>query len=283
MSTRFGEDPFSIKDPEETLGRIERFIRNHFQRIGARALVVGMSGGLDSSVTAAICSKAVGGKSVLGYSLPESETWKDESIRDAKLIAEKFGIKLTVTDITLIVNATEKLLSIPFTKKITLARANLKARLRAMILYYHANTNNGLVVGTSDKSEMMLGYFTKYGDGACDIEPLADMYKTSIRFLAKHLSIPNAIISKPPSPELWPGQTAEKELGASYEKLDRILWGLERWMTPRELAVELELPPKLVTNIRHRWVSSEHKRRPPLTIKMGYRTPGQDLRIPYSL
>ncbi|HZY93327.1 MAG TPA: NAD+ synthase [Candidatus Bathyarchaeia archaeon] len=283
MSPRFGEDPFSIKDPKETVERIERFIRDHFQRIGAKLLVVGMSGGLDSSVTAAICSKAVGGRSVLGYSLPESETWKDESIRDAKLVAKKFSIRLRVIDITHIINTTEKLLSVQSTRKNAIARANLKARLRAMILYYYSNTNNGLVVGTSDKSEMILGYFTKYGDGACDIAPLADMYKTSIRFLARHLSIPKTIISKPPSPELWPGQTAEQELGVSYEKLDRILWGLERWMTPREIASELELPLKLVTSIRHRWVSSEHKRRPPLAMKLGYRTPGQDLRIPYSL
>jgi len=238
---------------------------------------------LDSSVTAAICSRAVGGKLVLGYSLPESETSKDETVRDAKLIAKKFSIKLTVIDITQIIGTTRKLLSIPFTRKTTLARANLKARLRATILYYYANTTNGLVVGTSDKSEMMLGYFTKYGDGACDLEPLADIYKTSIPFLARRLNIPKTIISKPPSPELWPGQTAERELGASYENLDRILWGLERWMTPREIASELELPLKLVTNIRQRWLSSEHKRRPPLAMKMGYRTPGQDLRIPYSI
>ncbi len=283
MSTRIGEDPFSIKDPKETLERIERFIRDHFQRIGAKSLVVGMSGGLDSSVTAAICSKAVGGKSVQGYFLPESETWKDESIRDAKLVAQKFRIKLRVIDMTGIVDTTQKLLSIRPTQKMTIPRANLKARLRAMILYYYANTNNGLVVGTSDKSEMMLGYFTKYGDGACDIEPLADIYKTSVRFLARHLSIPKTIISKPPSPELWPGQTAERELGASYEKLDSILWGLERWMSPREISDELDLPLKLVTEIRHRWLSSEHKRRPPLAMKIGYRTPGQDLRIPYSI
>jgi NAD+ synthase len=283
MSTRFGEDPFSIKDPKETLDRIQRFIRDHFQRIGARTLVVGISGGLDSSVTAAICSKAVGGKSVVGYSLPESETWRDDSIRDSRLVARKFGIRLRVIDITGIVDTARKLLSTPSNQRTIVARGNLKARLRAMILYYYSNTNNGLVVGTSDKSELMLGYFTKYGDGACDIEPLADIYKTSIRILAKQLGVPQTIISKPPSPELWPGQTAERELGASYEKLDRILWGLERWMTPREIADELELPLRLVTKIRQRWLASEHKRRPPLALKMGYRTPGQDLRIPYSI
>jgi NAD+ synthase len=139
------------------------------------------------------------------------------------------------------------------------------------------------VVGTGDKSEIMLGYFTKYGDGACDIQPLADMYKTTVRDLGRHLGLPTRICAKPSSPDLWPGQTAEEELGLSYEKLDLILWGLERWIPPADISRDLELPLATVERIRRRWLLAEHKRRPPLAMKLGFRTSGQDLRVPYNL
>jgi NAD+ synthase len=163
------------------------------------------------------------------------------------------------------------------------AHGNVKSRLRAMILYYYANTNKGLVVGTGDKSEIMLGYFTKYGDGACDIQPIADLYKSAVRDLARHLGLPRRIFSKPSSPELWPGQVAEDELGLEYSKLDLILWRLERWMSPREISDELRIPQRTVEKVRIRWLKSEHKRRPSLSFKLGFRTAGQDLRIPYSI
>ena len=281
MSSRFGEDPFSIRDPKETVERISRFLKSHVERIGADYLLVGMSGGLDSSVTAALCSKALGGRKILGFCLPEAETRNERNIKDTKEIATMLGIKLRIIDITHLVEAAAKTVS--HTKKGKIAYGNLKARLRSAVLYYFSNINRGLVVGTGDKSEMMLGYFTKYGDGACDLQPLADMYKTSVRNLAPHLGIPERIFSKPSTPELWAGQTAEGELGLPYEKLDWILWGLERWMTPKEIGLELKLPSKLVVDVRKRWIESEHKRRPPLAMKLGFRTPGQDLRIPYSL
>jgi NAD+ synthase len=109
---------------------------------------------------------------------------------------------------------------------------------------------------------------------------LADLYKTSVRNLARHLGIPERIRVKASSPELWPGQTAERELGLSYEKLDRILWGLERWMVPEEIVKETGLNLGLVRRVRERWLKSEHKRRPPLAMKLGYRTAGYDLRLP---
>src|SRR5439155_422568 len=129
---------------------------------------------------------------------------------------------------------------------------------RAMILYYYANTSKGLVVGTGDKSEILLGYFTKYGDGACDIQPIADLYKSAVRDIARHLGLPRRIFSKPSSPELWPGQIAEDELGLEYSKLDSILWRLERWMPPREISDELRIPRRTVEKVRIRWLKSEH-------------------------
>ena len=277
MSSRFGEDPFAIREPEETVTRLERFLTTHLEEAGARCLVVGLSGGLDSSVTAALCAKALG-QHVLGVSLPEKKTRNDKALEDARLVASKYRIRFKIIDITPIVEASRNTLDAKLAGGVPWG--NVKARLRAMVLYYFANTEHGLVVGTGDKSEIMLGYFTKFGDGACDLLPLADLYKTSVRNLAKHLGIPERIRVKASSPELWPGQTAEKELGLSYEKLDKILWGLERWMTPAEIADEAGLKPQMVRKVRERWLRSEHKRRPPLAMKLGYRTAGEDLRLP---
>jgi NAD+ synthase len=278
MSSRFGDDPFAIREPEETVSRLERFLSTHVEETGARCLVVGMSGGLDSSVAAALCARAVGGQQVLGISLPERETKNVRGLEDARLVASKHRIRFKIIDITQIVEASRTTLSAKMARGTPWG--NVKARLRAMAVYYFANTKHGLVVGTGDKSEIMLGYFTKFGDGACDLLPLADLYKTSVRNLARHLGIPERIRVKASSPELWPGQTAEKELGLSYEKLDRILWGLERWMTPEEIVRETGLKLALVRKVRERWLKSEHKRRPPLALKLGYRTAGDDLRLP---
>lgn len=283
MSSRFTEDALSLQKPKETADRIKRFVKDHYERIGARSLVLGMSGGLDSSVAAALCSQSVGGKNVLGFSLPEDEPWSEKSIQQARLVAEKYRLRFSVIDITGILSSASDALSRHKRNLRNVPYANLKARLRMVVLYYFANLNKGLVIGTSDKSEMMLGYFTKYGDGACDLAPIADLYKTTVRHLGKYLGLPQTILSKPSSPELWPGQTAERDLGASYDKLDLVLWGLERWMSSREISSELSLPLRFVEQVRRRWISAEHKRRPPLTMKMGFRTAGQDLRIPYSL
>ena len=283
MRSRAGANPFSLGDPDETIDRIVRFLGTHSERIGARHLVVGMSGGLDSSVTAALCAKALGGKNTLGLCLPEAETKSMRSIQDAREVAGKFGISFKILDMTSLVHSASDLLHPSKKKESVVPYGNLKSRLRAMILYYFANTRKGLVVGTGDKSEIMLGYFTKYGDGACDIQPIADLYKSSVRDLAAHLGIPRRVFSKPSSPELWPGQTAEDELGLQYSKLDSILWRLERWMPPGEISEELGIPLTVVERVRRRWLQSEHKRRPPLAIKLGFRTAGQDLRIPYSL
>jgi NAD+ synthase len=283
MRSRRAADPFSIGYPDETIDRIVRFLRTHSERIGAKYLVVGMSGGLDSSVTAALCSKALGGERTLGFCLPESDTRSRASIHDAEEVAKKFGIQFKLLDMTSLVECAASLLHPSKKRGGVLPYGNLKARLRAMILYYYANTSRGLVVGTGDKSEIMLGYFTKYGDGAADIQPIADLYKSAVRDLARRLDVPRKIFSKPSSPELWPGQIAEDELGLPYARLDSILWRLERWMSSREISEELQIPVPTVEKVRGRWLHSEHKRRPPLAIKLGFRTAGQDMRIPYSL
>jgi NAD+ synthase len=149
-------------------------------------------------------------------------------------------------------------------------------------LYYYANHQNRIVVGSSDKSETMMGYFTKWGDIAADISPLMDLYKTQVRQLAAHIGVPAEIVKKPPTPQLWPGQLAEDELGIKYETLDLVLLGLENFLTPEEIAEQVNLPAELVAGIKTRWLSKEHKRRAPLTMKTEYRTIGTDFRLPYS-
>ncbi len=283
MPERITADHFKLQNPGETVERIKRFIRTHRERTRASILVLGLSGGLDSSVTAALCSLAVGGHNVIGVSMPERETWSKSNIEDAKYVAGKFGVRFKLVDITGLVTATQHIPEMSRKRGDRVAFGNVKARLRALVLYYLANFHGGLVVGTGDKSEIMLGYFTKYGDGACDVEPLADLYKTTVCHLAKYLRIPARVYAKQASPGLWPGQTAEGELGLGYEKLDMVLWGLERWMSPVDISQDTGLPTSTVNRVRKRWIGSEHKRRPPLPLKMGYRTAGSDLRLPYSV
>ncbi len=280
MSLRISQDNFSLKEPQETVQRILGFLRDCLDKTGASIFVVGMSGGLDSSVASTLCARAVGGKRVLGLHLPEEQTRSASSFQDANTVAQRSGIKFQSIDITNLLNAAISTLPGTDRRRKLVALGNVKARLRAMVLYYLANVEDGIVVGTGDKSELMLGYFTKYGDGACDILPIADMYKTTVSKLAKHLGIPKRVYSKPASPELWPGQTAKEELGLDYEQIDEILWGLERWMSNEEIALQTSLPPGKIQSVRMRWVRSEHKRRPALTLKLGYRTPGADMRLP---
>jgi NAD+ synthase len=281
MATRLRAlDKFDIREPKETIDRLARFIQTQAELARAKHLIVGMSGGLDSSVTAALCAIAVGGNKVLGLCMPEKETLNPENIEDARRVARQFKLRFELIDITPFQNIAKTALK-PDPSSRRIAWGNIKARIRATILYYKANISGGLVVGTGDKSESMLGYFTKYGDGACDMLPLGDVYKTSVRDLAKHLNLPRRIYTKMPSPELWPGQTAEKELGLSYDTIDQILWALERWLSPKEIATELSLPMSVVSRVSDRWLASEHKRRIPLTSKIGFRTVGMDLRLPY--
>ena len=161
-----------------------------------------------------------------------------------------------------------------------LCKGNIKARTRMIYLYYYANKQNRIVCGSSDKSETMMGYFTKWGDAASDIAPIMDLYKTQVRKLAIHLGIPKELALKPSTPALWPNQMAESELGIKYETLDLILYGLERFMKPQEIADQLGIEKIIVEKVKSRWLANEHKRRMPLAPKIGFRTVGNDFRLP---
>jgi NAD+ synthase len=267
-------------DWAEVETKITRFIKDYVLKSKAKGIVLGLSGGIDSSTVAALSAKAIGGNNVLGLMLPEKETYNPKDIEHAKIVAEKFGLKTEIIDITPVLEAFRKSMPI-FDDRDRLCKGNLKARTRMVYLYYYANRLSLIVCGSSDKSETMIGYFTKWGDVAADISPIMDLYKTQVKKLARHIGIPKEIVEKPPSPTLWPGQTAEEELGLKYETLDLILYGLEHFMKTDEIAEQLGLQKALVEKVKKRWQSMEHKRRMPLTTKLQYRTVGFDFRIPF--
>ena len=255
------------------------FIDDYLKKTGAKGIVLGLSGGVDSCTVAALSAKAIGGSRVLGLLLFEDETRTSKDVEDAMLIAKRFRLKMETIDITAPLKSLYG--SIPvFDPSDKVSKGNMKARTRMIFNYYYANRLGKLVCGSSDKSETMMGYFTKWGDVAADIYPIMDLYKTQVRKLARHMGIPREISEKPSSPALWPNQLAEDELGVRYEQLDLVLYGLERFMKPEEIAGQLNIEKPLIERIRKRWLDAEHKRRVLLTAKLEYRTIGTDFRLP---
>ncbi|MEM2619150.1 MAG: NAD+ synthase, partial [Candidatus Hadarchaeales archaeon] len=244
-----------------TVRRITAFIRRKVKEANARGVVVGMSGGVDSSLVALLCARALGPKRVLGIHMPDKFTDPSDS-EDVKVLSRKLKIRLEVVDLEPIVRAFRVL---PRLGESKIALGNLKARIRMAILYYYANLLGYLVVGTSNRSELRAGYFTKYGDGASDLLPLGSLYKTQVRELAKELGLPERIIQKVPSAGFWPGQTDEGELGISYEKLDGIYMRLDEGKSPQQIARELGVSIRTVRDIIQRERQTEHKRVPPPT------------------
>ena len=266
-------------DWSEVERRLTRFIKDYVERSRSKGIVLGLSGGIDSSTAAALSAKAIGGDRVLGLLLPEGETRKPLDIRHARLVSRKFRIKSRTIDITKTLQSFFDSTPI-FDPKDKLSKGNVKARIRMVYIYYHANRLNMLTCGSSDKSETMMGYFTKWGDVAADISPMMDLYKTQVRRLSRHIGVPEEIAAKAPSPTLWPGQLAEKDLGLKYEKLDLILYGLEHFMEPIEIARQLHIEKEAVNKVKSKWLAAEHKRRMLLTAKLEYRTVGTDFRLP---
>jgi len=236
-----------------------------FMKSFDKPFIVGMSGGLDSSVVASLCSEA--GKT-MALIMPDSIT-SEESTKDAVELAENLSIGYEVINIDDMVKALS-----PFKSRVS--EGNTKARVRMCLLYKRANEENCFVVGTSNKSEIMVGYSTKFGDGASDILPIGDLYKTEVRFLAKELGIPEKILKKVPSAGLYPGQTDEEELGIDYETLDLILKGLELQVNDDRIAEALNMPVSQIKRVREMVECSRHKRRAPYILKLGLRTPWID-------
>jgi len=230
----------------ELADKVSGWIKEQIEGAGARGAVIGLSGGVDSSVTAVLCKRVT---DVLGLIMPIHSDPLDEEY--ASLLASKFDIPVRRVDLSPVYDALVKALPDPTGLPI----ANIKPRLRMATLYYFANKENRLVVGTGNRSEIMMGYFTKYGDGGVDILPLGGLLKRQVRELARELGIPPRIIAKPPSAGLWAGQTDEGELGITYDELDQILTALE-------LGESLDFDPKLVDRVKRQILQTKHKRVP---------------------
>ena len=263
------------KFKDETVDIIHSFIKQKMDESNAKGVVLGLSGGLDSAVVAKLCADALGAEKVLCLIMPETAT-SEKDIKNALSLAADLGVEYRVIDITTTVSAFTELLSpMELDPK---ALGNIKARCRMITLYIHANLENRLVMGTSNKSELATGYFTKFGDGGADFSPIGDLYKTQVFELARAIGIPENIIEKPPSAGLSQGQTDEGELGLSYDILDRILLGIELKMEPEDIADKVGVDGSEVERIHALVRKNVHKRKMPLIPKIGIRTFGLDWR-----
>lgn len=261
---------------EETIVVIKDFIKTYVENSGCNGVVVGLSGGVDSAITALLCNNVLGKNKTKCIFLPDIATPKLD-INHLEILIEKFNLSCEKKDITSIVKSVEKSCIL---KANIFSLANIKARIRMILLYEYANMTNNLVCGTSNKSEILVGYFTKYGDGGVDIMPIGDIYKTQVLELARYLKIPKEIYSKPPTAGLIKGQTDEKELKLSYEELDKILFGLEQKRDIKEIVEIADVKKSIVERIKKMRINSQHKRRTALIPKLGLRTPGLDWRSP---
>lgn len=247
-------------------------IRDYFRKNNFQNAVIGLSGGVDSSVSACLAANALGSKNVTGILLPDLCVTSKQNIEDAKNLAMKLKIKCYTIPINNLTQNFEKINQNLKFKKNIYAIANMKARARMVILYYLANLNNALVIGTSDKSEIALGYTTKYGDNAADILVIGDLWKTEVIDMGKFLGVPPSIFGKKSTPELVPGQTAEKELGASYDVLDRILkMYIENDLSIDEI-IGKGFDKRIVRNVVDRIRLNEHKRRTAMLIRVSERS-----------
>ena len=245
---------------EKTKNDIVEFVQNKVSEANAAGLVVGLSGGIDSTVAAFLAREAVGKENVFGVILPSTTTPTEDKLHGTA-IAQLLGINYKEMAIDSILN---EFLSVTQLEEDIKAIGNLKARIRMSIIYFYANSKNYLVSGTGNKSEISIGYFTKHGDGACDIEPIGDLYKTDVFELAKYLGVPQEIIDKPPRAGLWNNQTDEDEIGMTYELLDKILYRfIEKEIDAKSIADELDIEVDEVNDIIDRVERNNHKTKVP--------------------
>lgn len=251
------------------------FLRDESRRAGFERLVIGLSGGIDSAVAALLAARAVGPSNVHAFALPARES-SGESLEHARLVAEVGGLALTVREIG---PAAEAMIA-SLGETTPLRRGNVYARMRMVALFDASSALHALVVGTSNKTELLLGYGTLHGDLASALNPLGDLWKCQVRELARSLGVPAAVVDKPPSADLWPGQTDESDLGFTYAEADAILHRLvDRRASPEQVVAE-GFAEATVRKIVKTVVRTQFKRRPPMIAKLSARTVGWEFRYP---
>jgi NAD+ synthase len=267
--------PLPELDPAQAVEVIVGFIRSQLEQTGFRRLVVGLSGGVDSSAAAYLAARAVAADDLLAVTMPY-RTSSPDSEADALLVVDQLGCRTERVDITPMVEPMLGTIGPEDDQSLRVRRGNVMARQRMIVLYDRSAAFEALVLGTSNKTEALLGYGTLHGDMAAALQPIGDLYKSQLRAVAAELGVPERIVSKPPSADLWPGQTDEGELGASYDDLDRILFALvdRRWTPQRCVAAGLDRA--LVEWVARRVAQTEFKRQLPPVAKISLRTPGID-------
>ncbi|MBI5300922.1 MAG: NAD+ synthase [Chloroflexi bacterium] len=256
-----------------TLARkiIVRFIREEITRVGFARGVIGLSGGIDSSLSAYLAVEALGAANVLGVLMPY-RTSDPQSRADGELVAQQLGIATRVVEITPMV---EPYLA-QFAGEDVRRRGNVMARQRMIVLYDQSEEFHALVLGTSNKTEALLGYTTQFGDNAAAIQPLADLYKCQVRQLARAVGVPDAIIAKAPSADLWQGQTDEGELGFTYDEADAVLYRLIDERRYVEEVIDLGFDARVVRRVAELVQRNQFKRVTPPVPKLSARTIGTD-------
>jgi NAD+ synthase len=249
------------------------FIQDEVTKVGVKNLVLGLSGGIDSALSAFLAARAMGPENVMGVCMPYRLS-NPQSEMDAKAVAEASGIRYEIVEITPQIDSYFD----RYPDADNLRRGNKMARERMTILYDYSASLGALVVGTSNKTELLLGYGTLYGDMASAVNPIGDLFKTQVRQISRHIGVPSQVIEKPPSADLWVGQTDEEELGLTYEEVDAILHYIIDLRYNRDEIFQVGFPEDVVKGIQRLIQRSQYKRRLPLIAKVSPRTIDRDFR-----
>ncbi|MFB5647528.1 MAG: NAD+ synthase [Candidatus Nitrosomaritimum yanchengensis] len=245
------------QDYEKITVQLEKFLKEQLEKNNADGLILGLSGGIDSAVLAYLCKRNLKEKT-LAVVMPDTEITPNYETEDALKMISLTGIEYKLIDIKPIVKEYSMYL-----EPNDWAKGNLRARIRTNILYYYANAKNFLVLGSSDKSEHLIGYFTKFGDGAADLVPIISLYKIQVRKIAEYLGVPKNVIEKKSSAHLWKEHEAEKEIGISYEEIDSILYCLfDKKLSLEETTIKSQIEKSTVEKVYNLYLKSEHKRMP---------------------
>lgn len=267
--------PLPAVEPAQAVEVIVNFISSQMAQAGFERLIVGLSGGVDSATVAFLAARAIGPDNLLAVRMPY-RTSSEASETDALRVVEALGCRTERVEITPMVDPMLELIAGDDEAAINVRRGNVMARQRMIVLYDRSAAWDALVSGTSNKTEALLGYGTLFGDMAGALQPIGDLYKTQLRAVARELGVPEEVVAKAPSADLWPGQTDEGELGRSYDALDRALFALvdRRWTIDR--CVSAGLDRGLVEWVARRVAQMEFKRQLPPVAKLSLRTPGID-------